>query len=109
MFNLSFQRVLSKRELQQEKTKDYRNVVLIQIIIVVFGLTLSEPLMTDSKSDVSKFIIAIFSFFGATYAFLLWDMLRNFTQNRALISVIFVVLNHAKSRLKKSKRLQNVM
>src|SRR5205809_806565 len=92
MLNFSFQRVLSKLELQREKTKDYRNVVLIQIIIIVFGLTLSEPLLADSKSDVSKFIITIFSFFGATYAFLLWDMLRNFTQSRMLIVVIFIVL-----------------
>ena len=96
MFDLSklfsLQRVLTRRELQREKTKDYRNVVLIQIIIIVFGLTLSEPLLTDSKSDVSKFIITIFSFFGATYAFLLWDLLRNFTQRKTLIATILFVL-----------------
>lgn len=96
MLNLShlfsLNRVLTKSELQREKTKDYRNVVLIQIVIIVFGLTLSEPLLADSKSDVSKFIIAIFSFFGATYAFLLWDMLRNFTANKILIGTILVVL-----------------
>ncbi len=92
MFNFSLLRVLTGRELQQEKSKDYRNVVVIQIIIIVFGLVLSEPLLTDSKSDVSKFIISIFSFFGATYAFLLWDMLRNFTQNKPLITVILIVL-----------------
>ena len=92
MLNFSLNRILTKTELQLEKAKDYRNVVLIQIIIVVFGLTLSEPLLADSKSDVSKFIITIFSFFGATYAFLLWDMLRNFTTNRILIRTILVVL-----------------
>ena len=92
MLNFSLNRILTKTELQLEKAKDYRNVVLIQIIIVVFGLTLSEPLLADSKSDVSKFIITIFSFFGATYAFLLWDMLRNFTTNRILIRTILIVL-----------------
>ncbi|NOT73621.1 MAG: hypothetical protein HOP08_01745 [Cyclobacteriaceae bacterium] len=92
MFNFSLDRVLSKRELQREKTKDYRNIVLIQILIIVFGLTLSEPLLTDSKSDASKFIIAVFSFFGATYAFLLWDLLRDFTTNKTLIRTIFFVL-----------------
>lgn len=92
MFKFSLRRELTKGELQLEKTKDYRNVVMIQIIIVVFGLTLSEPLLIDSKSDVSKFIIAIFSFFGATYAFLLWDMLRNFTNNKILITTILAVL-----------------
>lgn len=93
MFKFSLERALSKGELQKEKTKDYRNVVLIQIIIVVFGLTLSEPLLADSKSDTSKFIIAVFSFFGATYAFLLWDMLRNFTTNKILIVTILAVLS----------------
>ena len=92
MSNFSILPVLTGRELQQEKSKDYRNVVVIQILIVVFGLVLSEPLLTDSKSDVSKFIISIFSFFGATYAFLLWDMLRNFTQNKPLITTILIVL-----------------
>ncbi|CAN5308669.1 hypothetical protein BH09BAC3_BH09BAC3_10740 [soil metagenome] len=92
MFRFSLQSVLSKGELQREKAKDYRNVVLIQIIIIVFGLTLSEPLLTDSKSEVSKFIIAIFSFFGALYAFLLWDLLRNFTTNKILIGTILLVL-----------------
>ncbi len=92
MFKFPLPRVLTGRDLQREKSKDYRNVVLLQIIIIVFGLVLSEPLLTDSKSDLSKFIISIFSFFGATYAFLLWDMLRNFTQNKSLISIILVVL-----------------
>lgn len=93
MFGFSLKQILSNRELQREKQKDYRNVVLIQIIIIIFGLTLSEPLLADSKSAESKLIISVFSFFGATYAFLLWDLLRNFTDNRRLISVIFVVLS----------------
>src|SRR5579859_846734 len=85
--------LLSRVELQREKLKDYRNVVLVQVIIVVFGLVLSEPLIENSKSDVSKFIISIFSFFGAAYAFLLWDLLRNFTESRALIITILLVLS----------------
>ncbi len=93
MFGFSLKQLLSIRELQREKQKDYRNVVVIQIIIVIFGLTLSEPLLTDSQSAESKLIISVFSFFGATYAFLLWDLLRNFTDNRTLIMVIFVVLS----------------
>ncbi len=93
MFNFSLLSDLSNRELQREKTKDYRNVVLIQIVIIVFGLTLSQPLLEDSKSDASKFIISIFSFFGATYAFLLWDLLRNFTRSKPLIGTILVVLS----------------
>jgi len=92
MFKFSLLQILSKRELQREKAKDYRNVVLMQILIIVFGLTLSGPLLEDSKSEISKFIIAIFSFFGALYAFLLWDLLRDFTNNRILLATILAVL-----------------
>jgi len=92
MFNFSLRGFLSKAELQKEKTKDYRNIVLIQVTIIVFGLTLSEPILEDSTSPVSKLIITIFSFFAAVYAFLLWDLLRNFTNSRTLIILILSVL-----------------
>ena len=92
MTNFSLKSLLSRVELQREKTKDYRNIVLMQVIIVSVGLVLSEQLLLDSKSSESKLIISIFSFFGAIYAFLQWDLLRNFTTNRTLISVIFLAL-----------------
>jgi len=83
---------MSRSELQREKLKDYRNIVMVQIIIVVFGLVLSEPIVEDSTTEISKLIISIFSFFGAIYAFLLWDLMRNFTNNQALIATFLVVL-----------------
>lgn len=92
MFQISLKGFLSKLELQKEKAKDYRNVVIIQIVLVVLGLVLYEPLLEDSTSDTSKLIITVFSFFGATYAFLLWDLLRNFTSNGILIIVILILL-----------------
>src|SRR5258706_1405712 len=92
MTTFSLKNLLSRVELQREKLKDYRNIVLVQVIIVVFGLVLSEPIIEDSKSEMSKLIISIFSFFAATYAFLLWDLLRNFTNSRLLIVTILVVL-----------------
>ncbi len=83
---------LVQQDLTREKAKDYRNVVLIQIIIVVFGLTLSGPLLEDSKSEVSKLIITVFSVFGTVYTYLLCDLLRNFTQNKWLLRIIFTLL-----------------
>lgn len=77
---------------QQEKIKDYRNIVLIQIFIVVSGLTLSGPILEDSSSDLSKFIITVFSAFGALYTYLLCDLLGNFTSNKKLLAVIFILL-----------------
>ena len=92
MFNFSFKNILNRAQLQNEKTKDYRNIVLIQIVIVSAGLILSEPVLADSKSNSSKLIITIFSAFGATYAFLQWDLLRNFTNNRILLMGILAAL-----------------
>lgn len=77
---------------QTEKTKDYRNTVIIQILIIVFGLTLSGPLLEDSKSEVSKLIITVFSVFGTVYTYLLCDLLRNFTKNKTLLAVLFTLL-----------------
>lgn len=87
-----FNRLLSSGDLQKEKTKDYRNIVLIQVVIIVFGLTLSGPILEDSTSAYAKFVISVFSFFGALYTYLLCDLLRNFTRNQALLIVIFTLL-----------------
>lgn len=93
MLNFTLKGLLSRDELQREKTKDYRNVVIIQIAIVVTGLTLSEPILRDPTSDVSKAIISLFSFFGGLYIFLLWDLLRNFTTSRVLLMTILAILS----------------
>jgi hypothetical protein len=90
MFNSLIFKNLDNRT--SEKQKDYRNVVIIQITIIVLGLTLSEPVMLNSRSPESKLIISIFLLFSTTYIFLLWDLLRNFTDNRTLILTIFFVL-----------------
>jgi hypothetical protein len=82
----------SASERSREKTKDYRNTVVMQILIVVLGLTLTEPVISEPTSSLSKLIITIFLFFSATYLFLLADMLRNFTDNRALILSIYAAL-----------------
>jgi hypothetical protein len=79
-------------EQQREKQKDYRNVVILQVMIVTLGLTLSEPILDDSTSGTAKLIISIFSGFGGLYAFLLWDLLRNFTRNKPLILIILFIL-----------------
>lgn len=88
----SVKSLLNRIELQREKQKDYRNVVVIQVIIVTLGLTLYAPLLEDPESSISKFLITLFSGFGGLYAFLLWDLLRNFTRSKALIVAIFFVL-----------------
>ncbi len=83
---------LTTLELILEKEKDYRNVVIIQIIIIVFGLTLTEFLLDGPATPAGKFVTTIFSIFAALYSFLLWDLLRNFTSNKFLINTFLVVL-----------------
>lgn len=92
MFKTSLIRSLTDLQLQKEKQHDYRNVVITQILIVTLGLTLSGPVLEDSSSALSKFIITLFFGFGTVYNFLLWDLLRNFTKSRILIVTIFCVL-----------------
>lgn len=89
----NLKKVLTRLELQKEKQKDYRNIVIIQVVMIVFGLTLSAPLLESSTSSISKFIITLFSAFAALYVFLLWDLLRNFTTNKILILTFLILLS----------------
>jgi hypothetical protein len=82
----------NQADLTREKQKDYRNTVIIQTLIVVLGLTITEPVIDNPESPESKFIISIFLTFSAAYVFLLWDLLRNFTSSRWLITTIFIAL-----------------
>ncbi len=77
---------------EKEKKKDYRNVVIIQIIIIVSGLVLSTTLNYQHPTFADKLIITLFSGFGAFYSFLLWDLLKDFTTNKWLTGIYFVVL-----------------
>ncbi|MBS1487438.1 MAG: hypothetical protein JST43_07590 [Bacteroidetes bacterium] len=90
--SFSLKNLLSLRELEQEKAKDYRNIVILQVVIITFGLTLTQPILEDSKSELSKFIITVFSFFGVLYTYLLCDLLRNLTRSKLLLITIYSLL-----------------
>ncbi len=77
---------------EQEKNKDYRNVVIIQAIIIISGLVLSTFINYENPSFSDKLIITLFSGFGAFYSFLLWDLLKDFTTNKLLIGTFLFVL-----------------
>jgi hypothetical protein len=82
----------TKSKLQQEKQKDYRNVVVLQVLIIVFGLTLSETLDHGYETEAAKASITVFSVFGGIYCYLLWDLLRNFTSSKFLINAVLTIL-----------------
>ncbi len=46
---------------EKEKNKDYRNVVIIQVIIIVSGLVLSTFIDYSNPSFSDKLIITLFS------------------------------------------------
>jgi hypothetical protein len=76
----------------KEKRKDYRNVVILQIIIVILGLILSSLANFNQPGPIDKLIITVFSGFGALYTFLLWDLLKDFTKSRTLVKVVLAIL-----------------
>lgn len=87
-----FVSMLTGTELQREKAKDYRNLVLVLVAIIVACLLISEPLTSDPDSAASRLITSVLSVFGALYAYLLWDLLRNFTASKVLLTAFLVVL-----------------
>lgn len=93
MLSFSLRRLLTARELEREKAKDYRNLAVLLVVIIVLCLLISEPLLTHPGSNTAKLIVSVLSFFGAVYAYLLWDLLRNFTSSRWLLTAFLVVLS----------------
>lgn len=77
---------------EREKSKDFRNVVFIQVLIIVSGLVLSTFTNFSEPEAKDKLIITLFSGFGALYAFLLWDLLKDFTTSRILVRVVLGML-----------------
>jgi hypothetical protein len=66
-------RLLYTAELQEEKRKDYRNVVTAQAILLAVSLLTDDWLHHELTSFV------VFQLCAAVYLGLLWDLSRNFT------------------------------
>lgn len=78
--------------LANEKIKDFRKVVVVQLLIIILSLFLSE-LFVLVKLPFSK-VITELSFFLLVifYIYSLWDMLRNYTKSNILLLGILVVV-----------------
>lgn len=85
-----FSTIISHNE--REKSKDYRNVVIIQIVIIISGLVLSSFIDFANPTGKGKLIITIFSAFGVIYSFLLWDLLKDLTKSRTLVRIVLATL-----------------
>jgi len=60
--------------------------------MIVFGLTLSEIILAGTDTAGGKFVTTVYLTFGGIYAFLQWDLLRNFTNNKVLINLTVAIL-----------------
>jgi len=77
-------------ELRAEKIKDYKNIVALQTLIILSALLLKDILamsgMNVHTSNVFRDVL--FLLLGGLYVYILWDLLRNFTQNRPLVIIL---------------------
>ncbi len=79
---------LEGQALTEEKRKDYRNVVLLQVallLISLLGSDLLQGLQVPAAAEVSWFLFLVLA---ALYLYMLWDLLRNFTRKRWLIRAV---------------------
>jgi len=85
---------LNSNELNQEKQKDYRNIVYLQMVIIISAMLLKEILAISGVDlDTSNLIRDIlFLILGFLYVLVLWDLLRNLMDNVIVIETIFVVI-----------------
>jgi hypothetical protein len=91
-FNLFYKKFQEGAELQNEKRKDFRNVVILQFMIIFSALLLEDILMLAGIKDSYIFRDIFFLLLGGLYVLVLWDMLRNFTRNKVLIIFLFFLI-----------------
>lgn len=85
---------LNTQELNAEKKKDYRNIVYLQVLIIVSAMLLKEILaLCGVDTAISQMIRDIlFLTLGGLYVFVLWDLLRDLSKNNTLIVGLFIFM-----------------
>ena len=78
--------------LKREKQRDFRNVVILQVLLIVSALLLKDAMDLAGVKNSYVFRDIFFLVLGAFYVMVLWDMLRNFTQSAFIIYSLFVVI-----------------
>src|SRR5664279_2852551 len=91
LLNAILIRNLSGKELTDEKIRDFKRVVLAEVGIIfsLFLLEFFNFLDFPWHREIAETIF--FSILGI-YAFLLWDMLRNYTSSKTLILINFIFI-----------------
>lgn len=85
-------RMRSDSEQQAERSKDFRNVVKVQVAIVLTVLLLRDLLETLGIPFADIITQTVFLCLGGFYLLMLWDMLRNFTRRKEIIYTALGIL-----------------
>ena len=68
-----------------EKQRDYRNVVITQAILVSFALVLEDLIELFGVSADRQFFYSGFLLLGAVYYYMIWDLVKNFLENKIIV------------------------
>lgn len=86
---MKFVKSFKGEALTNEKRRNYRNIVILQTLIIFSALLLNDMLEMLGIKNAYVISDTIFLLFGGIYVLVMWDMLRNFTNNKALIVSLF--------------------
>ena len=77
--------------LREEKRRDYRNVVMLQIAMLCVALLAGDVLTLLGVAHPEHWTWYLYQLLAAFYLYLLWDMLRNFTRRRFILQGVLVL------------------
>lgn len=83
---------LSGPALAREKANDYRNTVILQVVLFLVVLLLEDMSRLVGFPLNEQFLEVLFHLMVAVYMGLLWDMLRNFTRQRWVSRAVLATL-----------------
>lgn len=79
---------LTEAELEEEKRKDFRNVVAVQVGILVTSWLCEDVLRLIGLRRPEEITWWLFQGLAGVYLYLLWDLLRNFTLRTGLVRTV---------------------
>ena len=87
-----FSRNLEGKELTDEKIRDFKRIVIAQtgIIFTLFLLAFFKSMPFPYHIEIAE---SLFLGCIGLYAFFMWDTLRNYTTNKRVILINFIIIN----------------
>jgi hypothetical protein len=86
---------LKDLELAREKLKDFKNVVYVQITLLLVTMLLKgsfDLFPVFNTPIIGKITETIFFSVLGVYVYLLWDMLRNYTRSEVMLIALLVLI-----------------